>query len=251
MPVGRFKGKSAFKRIRGIEGDAELNQADRFGLTAFHTAILTQHLPEAEAILKQGADPFVADRAGKSALDFLADFGQADTLERFVQLLKSEQKLGRHDDLAELTQRAKVNQMELASYARHYAPLNPEQKQAALYTLAKSDYLAGAEAETTLRTMALLQEGANAMALDDKGNMPLYYSVQKGHHGMVMGMLYKGADVNQVDAHGNTLLHEASRRNDQQYGFIALALRRQCACFESQRQFPLDFGFLFQLWLGG
>ncbi len=60
---------------------------------------------------------------------------------------------------------------------------------------------------------ALAMRGANVNAVDANGQTPLWFVVKKGNRELIDLFLNKGADVNAVDARtGKTMLHEAALR---------------------------------------
>lgn len=57
---------------------------------------------------------------------------------------------------------------------------------------------------------ALLNQGANVNAQDDKGMCALHFAAQSGHHGIIQLLLEAKANPNLVDAHGNGPLWTAT-----------------------------------------
>jgi ankyrin repeat protein len=226
------------------DGGADLNAVDPDGLSAIVIATINMHYDVAARLAEKGADPNVADSAGMAALYAAVDMAHPDSLINRPPAKPS----GRLSalDLAAVLLRHKANPNQTLK-----APLLMRQHNTGdaslgdgatpLMRAAKAGDLAlirtlldgGANPSLALKnqttTMMLMLAGRGARALTPES--PVYQAIAL--------CLERGADVNAVNASGETLLHQGVGRGD---AFVRLLAQHGAKLDARDRQgrTPLD-----------
>lgn len=191
------------------EQKEKLNLKDHFGLTAFHTAILTQNPFAAELLLRKGANPWLDDNSGQNALDHLAEIGETEQLEK---LLMGEQinqsSLGDKEsptpNIQRLLETSKTNQQRILRFKNAFDELSEEEKAEEL--LDTFDIFSEAPLAALHRLIALKAAGVDLNANLSTGHQPLQRALETGNDEAIQSLLKAGADPDRLDTRGKSIL---------------------------------------------
>ncbi|XP_072249992.1 B-cell lymphoma 3 protein homolog [Leuresthes tenuis] len=149
--------------------------------TPLHLAVITKQTNIVEALLRAGADPTALDRHGQTAFHLCCEYVQRDCLSVVLSLSPSSTSLE----------------------IRNFEGLSPL-------------HLAVRQGHQDLAKM-LLDAGADINAMDIKsGQNPLMHAVENNNTDMVHFLIENGCDVNNQSYSGNTALHIACGRGQEE-----------------------------------
>ena len=209
------------------DAGADLNGADPDGTTALGFAVINAHGKAAELLLKRGANPNVGDRAGMTPLYAAVDlhtmqfgFGRPNPsptqVAASVDIVKALLAHGA-DPNARLSSRI---------LKRVYSGGDGRLGKGA------TPYMRAARAGDVPLMKMLLAAGADPALAQENGNSPLLLAAGLGYRGAIGGTeamaleaitfsLAQGADVNAVNAAGDSALHIAATTNFEESGTAA------------------------------
>jgi ankyrin repeat protein len=212
--------------------DPSINYQDQFGLSAFHTAILTKHTPEAIELVKKGVDPFIADKNGHTALDMIAQLGETDKLTAILHVTREEFKSRNQSKIQELQTIAKEQETQITHYQEIYQPGELQAKLPRIIDPAQTKELAALIASGAADIHAkdvygftplhwtvivdgflcrlLVAGGANMHATTVEGLTPLHMAVDAGRFDTTLALLAAGANIHAKDVYDSTPLHMAA-----------------------------------------
>lgn len=206
---------------------ADLNLADPDGTTALGFAVMNAHLDAAELLLTRGANPNIGDRTGMTPLYAAVDlhtmqfgFGRPNPsptqVAASVDMVRALLAHGA-DPNARLAART-LKRVYTAGDGRLGKGATP--------------YMRAARAGDVPLMKMLLASGADATLSQENGNSPLLLAAGLGYRGAIGGTeamaleaikfsLAQGADVNAVNAAGDSAVHIAATTNFAESGTAA------------------------------
>ena len=209
---------------------ADLNATDPDGATALSLAVINGHARVALVLLERGANPNIADRTGMTPLYAAVDlhtmqlgFGRPDpppaTIAGSVEMVKALLAHGANPN-ARLTTRV-LKRVYTAGDGKLGTGATP--------------YMRAARAGDVPLMKILLAGGADPSLTQDNGNSPLLLAAGLGYRGPIGGTeamardaiafsLEQGADLNAVNAAGDTAVHVAATTNFAESGTAAGSL---------------------------
>jgi ankyrin repeat protein len=207
-----------------VEAGADVNGTDPDGATALALATINGHAGVVTELLARGADPNLADRTGMTPLYAAVDlhtmqlgFGRPDpppsTSAASVEMVKALLAHGANPN-ARLTSRI-LKRVYTAGDGKLAKGATP--------------YMRAARAGDVALMKVLLAAGADPAATQDNGNSPLLLAAGLGYRGPIGGTeamaieairfsLEQGADINAVNAAGDTAVHIAATTNFNESG---------------------------------
>jgi uncharacterized protein len=213
------------------DGRADLNLVDPDGSTALALATINGHAAVVSQLLERGANPNLADRTGMTPLYAAVDlhtlqfgFGRPDpppqVVAGSVEMVKALLAHGA-DPNPRLTGRT-LKRVYTAGDGRLGKGATP--------------YLRAARAGDVMLMKILLAAGADASLRPENGNTALLLAAGLGYRGAIGGTedmaleaiafsLEQGADINAVNAAGDTAVHIAATTNFEESGTAAGSLR--------------------------
>jgi len=228
MYAARQGARTAVAALAGA--GADVNATDPDGATALALAVINGHADVAALLLEKGADPNVADRTGMTPLYAAVDlhtmqlgFGRPDPLPSVVagsvDMVKTLLSHGANPN-ARLTARI-LKRVYTAGDGRLGKGATP--------------YMRAARAGDVALMKILLAAGADPSLTQDNGNSPLLLAAGLGFRGPIGGTekmaleaiafsLEHGADINEINAAGDTAVHIAATTNFQESGTSAGSL---------------------------
>jgi uncharacterized protein len=212
------------------DGGAELDAVDPDGATALALAVINGHADVTRLLLARGANPNIADRTGMTPLYAAVDlhtmqlgFGRPDpppsTIAGSVEMVEALLAKGANPN-ARLTGRI-LKRVYTAGDGKLGKGATP--------------YMRAARAGDVRLMQILLAAGADSSLAQDNGNSPLLLSAGLGYRGPIGGTeataleaiafsLQHGADINAVNAAGDTAVHVAATTNFNESGTAAGSL---------------------------
>ena len=213
-----------------VDAGASLDAVDPDGSTALALATINGHADVVAVLLERGANPNVADRAGMTPLYAAVDlhtmqlgFGRPDpppaVIAGSVDMIRTLLAHGA-DPNARLTSRI---------LKRVYTAGDGKLAKGA------TAYMRAARAGDVAVMRLLIAAGADPALTQDNGNSPLLLAAGLGFRGPIGGteamaleaiafILERGADIDAVNAAGDTALHLAATTNFQESGTSAGSL---------------------------
>lgn len=227
-----------------IEHGANLKATDGDGVTTLMMALASGHLKEATLFVGRGADPKARTKSGRTAAHFAASYSGAyarEASERAamrrmaVNLLRlvfeSGVDLNRadKDGTTPVLIAVQSGSLEAVDFLLNHR-CNPNAANGKGET--PLIFSVNADHDAFAKSKLLITRGANLDAKNQKGFTALMIAAQTMRRGHFMYFLRKGANVNMVDANGETAL-----------GHLA-------ACCENQRVDAADFAAMMRALIG-
>ncbi len=210
-----------------VDAGADLNGADPDGTTALGFAVINAHADAAELLLTRGANPNIGDRTGMTPLYAAVDlhtmqfgFGRPNLspnqVAASVDIVKALLAHGA-DPNARLSSRI-LKRVYTGGDGRLGKGATP--------------YMRAARAGDVPLMKMLLEAGADPALAQENGNSPLLLAAGLGYRGAIGGTeamaleairfsLAQGADINAVNAAGDSAVHIAATTNFQESGTAA------------------------------
>jgi ankyrin repeat protein len=191
---------------------ADVNQADKNGETALHYSTENKHNAVTELLIK-AMSPFainIADKEGSTALHLAAANGHTGLVKLMIETGANVNQADKYDRTA-LHLAAKNGHKDLVELLLPQMTPDDEAIEHGWTALQTALHYAVRSGHTGL-VQWMIEKGANVNQADENGYTVLHVAAAKGQKDVVDLLVNKGADLNQADDSGKTALHRAAER---------------------------------------
>jgi ankyrin repeat protein len=224
---------------KGAKIDAQNNE----GKTALHFAAEQSKPQKAEALLKAGADPSIADKSGKTAADCAGDSKTGDLIED--EILKrggNTPELIAARDKKRAT-RALFEALNRGEFLDVPALLKNGADPYAATWKGHNALTASIAAQTPSGTAVLLAAGIDPNKANSNGDTPLYVAFREGRYRTAAALVKNGASPDVTLADGETLLNTAISQRNSEFAAMLIENKADITKPNQKGETPLDAAF--------
>ncbi|MDE1151384.1 MAG: ankyrin repeat domain-containing protein [Micavibrio sp.] len=197
LDIAAFKGDAAMARQLVQYGHADVAKTPAGEDSALHRALFEKNLDAARELVRLGADPYAADKQGRTPLHIAAWKGELDMVRFFIEEIPPQENIAaaaqsRADALYEAIF---YSHSDIADYLINTAGVDlnvPNSTGNYALTAAMDKY-------NTQRIATMLEKGASPDVKDKNGNTPLLVSARKGTVDAATLLLKHKADTEIAD----------------------------------------------------
>lgn len=184
-----------------LESGVDINQGDKFNLTALHFAVINRRSNILKLLICYGADINAQDDNKESALHFAVYNNNMETVKILVES-KIDINIKNYAGMTPLIMAAKYNSIEIAKYLILQGAnlsIKDIHGKSAIHYVAKLH-------DISLMHI-LISSGADVNDETSEKETPLMIATRKCNESMVKNLIARGTDVNRQDQNGKTALH--------------------------------------------
>jgi|GEM_PF-4479303 len=166
-----------------------INEKDYLGETPLHTAIAKQHTPEALRLIDLGADPFLKNNHGQTALDSLAEQGKVEQIKSVLNKVNAFKEWSSDPAIQKLEHTAQEMRIQIDRHKRDYEALSSANIEKELFNLCHSDW--GTDTVPKIYGWSEAGFDFNKRMVSE---VPLYWAIENKKPAMAKALLRSGAD---------------------------------------------------------